>query len=202
GVRDDAENLTRGFLLSRADGLDDPPLVDVRDHDVTSSLICRRILEAIRAAEQKTARGAAAAERATPAGEAAASREAAGPRRARRSPRTRDRYEDRSACASSRSCAGLSVSAASAGDTADDHEENEQKEQKREKIEEARLVVRALFGARLPFLRIDRHRLDDVIDPAADAPREIVGPKTRKDGVLYDELRYRIGKRAFEAVAD
>src|SRR5262249_17757428 len=65
-----------------------------------------------------------------------------------------------------------------------------------------RFVVRALFGARFPFLGIDRHRLDDVIDPATDAAGEIVDPKARNDGVLYDELRYRIGKRAFEAVAD
>src|SRR6516165_6417108 len=134
-----------------------------------------------------------------PAGEAAAPREAAGPGQARRSPRTRDRNEDRSARASSRSCAGLRVSAALAGDAADNHEENEQKEQKREDIEEARLVVRSLFGARLPFLGIDRHRLDDVIDPPTDAAGEIVGPKTRNDGVLDDELRYRVGKRAFEA---
>jgi hypothetical protein len=41
-----------------------------------------------------------------------------------------------------------------AGNTADDPEENEQKEQKRENIEQARLVVRSLFGARLPFLGI------------------------------------------------
>src|SRR5215813_10035062 len=144
-------------------------------------------------------RGAAAAQRAAPAGEAAAPREAAGPGRARRSPRTRDRDEDRSACASSRSCAGLRVSAPLAGNTADDHEENEQKEQKRKDIEQARFVVRALFGARLPFLGIDRHCLNDVIDPATDAAGEIVGPKTRKDGVLYDELRYRVGKRAFRS---
>src|SRR5215468_10986768 len=110
--------------------------------------------------------GAAAPERAAAAGEAAASREAAGPGRARRSPRTGDRDEDRSACASSRSCAGLRVSAPLAGNTADDHEENEQKEQKRKDIEQARFVVRALFGARLPHLGIDRHCLDDVIDPA------------------------------------
>src|SRR5215469_15761417 len=147
-------------------------------------------------------RGAAAAERAAPAGEAAAPREAAGPGRTRRSPRARDRNEDRPACASSRSCACLRVSAALAGDAADDHEENEQKEQKRENIEEARLVVRSLFGARLPFLGIDRHRLDDVIDPATDAAGEIVDPKTRNDGVLYDELRYRVGESALEAVAD
>src|SRR5262249_49587858 len=133
-------------------------------------------------------RGAAAAERAAPAGEAAASWEAAGPRRARRTPRPRYRNEDRSARASSRSCAGLRVSPASAGDTADNYEENEKKEQKRENIEEARLVVRPLFGARLPFLGIDRHRLDDVINPATDAPGEIVGPKARNDGVLYDEF--------------
>src|SRR5262249_30810867 len=78
----------------------------------------------------------------------------------------------------------------------------EQKEQKHEDIEEARLVVRPLFGARLPFLGIDRHRLDDVIDPATDAAGEIVDPKTRNYGVLYDKLGDRIGERAFEAVAD
>src|SRR5262245_60969102 len=146
--------------------------------------------------------GAAAPERAAAAGEAPAPGEAAGPGRARRSPRTRDRDENRPALTPSRSGAGLRVSAASASDTADNHEENEQKEQKRENIEEARLVIRPLFGTRLPFLRIDRHRLDDVIDPATDAAGEIVGPKTRNDGVLYDELRYRVGERAFEAVAD
>src|SRR6516225_3293166 len=143
--------------------------------------------------------GAAAPERAAAAGEAAAPREAAGPGR---SPRTRDRDEDRSACASSRSCAGLRVSAVLAGDTADNHEENEQKEQKGEDIEEAWLVVRSSFGARLPFLRIDRHCLDDVIDPATDAAGEIVGPKTRNNGILYDELRYRVGERSLEAVTD
>src|SRR5215470_15587119 len=42
--------------------------------------------------------------------------------------------------------------------------------------------------ARPPFLGIDRHRLDDVIDPATDATGEIVGPKARNDGVLNDEL--------------
>src|SRR6516165_6211304 len=147
-------------------------------------------------------RGATTAERATPAGEPTAPREAAGPGRTRRSPRTRDRDEDRSTRASSRSCAGLRVSAASAGDTADNHEYNEQKEQKREDIEEARLVVRPLLGPRLPFLGIDRHRLDDVIDPATNAAGEIVDPKTRNDGVLYDELRNRVGERAFEAVTD
>src|SRR5262245_3640033 len=133
-------------------------------------------------------RGATAAERAAPAGEPAAPRETAGPGRARRSPRTRDRDEDWSTRASSRSCAGLRVSAASARDTADNHEENEQKEQKGEDIDEARLVVRSLFGPRLPFLGIDRHCLDDVIDPATDAAREIVDPKARNDGVLNDEL--------------
>src|SRR5215813_11229184 len=147
-------------------------------------------------------RGAAPAERAAPAGEASAPREAAGPGRARRSPRTRDRNEDRPARASSRSCAGLRVSAASAGDTADNHEENEQKEQKREDIEEARFVVRPLFGARFPFLGIDRHRLDDVIDPATNAAGEIVGPQTRDDGILDDEFGHRVGERAFEAIAD
>src|SRR5262245_44657164 len=126
-------------------------------------------------------RGAAAAERAAPAGEAATPGEAAGPGRARRPPRTGDRNEDRSAWASSRSGAGLRVSAASARDTADNHEENEQKEQKGENIEETRLVVRALLGARLPFLGIDRHRLDAVIDPATDAACEIVDPQTWND---------------------
>jgi len=75
----------------------------------------------------------------------------------------------------------LRVSAALPGDAADNHEQNEQKEQKRENIEEARLVVGSLFGPRLPFLGIDRHRLDDVIDPATDAAGEIVGAKTRND---------------------
>src|SRR5215471_12498034 len=147
-------------------------------------------------------RGAAAPERAAPAGEAAAPRKAVGPGRARRSPRARDWDEDRSACTSSRSYAGLRVSAVLAGDTADNHEENEQKEQKGEDIEEAWLVVRSFFGARLPFLGIDRHRLDDVVDPATDAASEIVRPKARNDGVLDDELRYRVGKRAFEAITD
>src|SRR5262249_57717847 len=86
------------------------------------------------------------------------------------------------------------------GEAGQDGEENEEKEQKGEDIEEAWLVVRPLFGARLPFLGIDRHRLDDVIDPATDAAGEIVGPKTRNDGVLYDELRYRVGERSLEAV--
>src|SRR5262249_31885433 len=203
GVRDDAKNFTRGFLLGRADGLGNARFVDVRDHDVTSSPRRRRhIIEAIRMTEEKTAPATGPAEGTAATGEAAAPGEAAGPGRARRSPRPRDRNEDRSARASSRSCAGLRVSAASAGDTADNHEENEQKEQKRENIEEARLVVRPLFGARFPFLGIDRHRLDDVIDPTTDATGEIVGPKTRNDGVLYDELRYRVGERTFEAVTD
>src|SRR5262249_55384348 len=122
GVRDDAKNFTRGFLLGRADGLGNAPLVDVRDHDVTSSRRRRRIIEAIRATEEKTARRTGTAERAAATGEAAAPREAAGPGRARRSPRTRDRNEDRPACASSRSCAALRVSAALPGDAADNHE--------------------------------------------------------------------------------
>src|SRR5262249_53625561 len=82
GVRDDAKNFTRGFLLGRADGLGNAPLVDVRDHGVTSCP-ARRALEVIHPAAQKTARGAATAERAAPAGEAAAPWEAAGPGRAR-----------------------------------------------------------------------------------------------------------------------
>src|SRR5262249_55556829 len=132
-------------------------------------------------------RGAATAERAAPAGETATPGEAttpgehAGPGRARRSPRTRDRNEDRSAWASSRSGAGLRVSAASARASDNNHEENEQKEQKCENIEESRRATRALFGARLPFLAIARHRLDDVIDPATDAACEIVDPQTWND---------------------
>ena len=42
-ARDDAENLTRGFLLDRADGFDDAPVVDVRDHRVTSFRRRRRL---------------------------------------------------------------------------------------------------------------------------------------------------------------
>src|SRR5262249_40636448 len=91
---------------------------------------------------------------------------------------------------------------ASAGDAAYDHEENKQKERKREEINQARLIVRSLLGARLPFFGIDRHCLDDVVDPATDATGEIVDPKTRNNRVLYDELRYRVGERAFEAVTD
>src|SRR5262249_51423309 len=91
---------------------------------------------------------------------------------------------------------------ASAGDAAYDHEENKQKERKREEINQARLIVRSLFGARLPFFGIDRHCLDDVIDTAADAAGEIVRPKARNNGVFCDELRYRIGECAFKAVTD
>src|SRR5262249_55177409 len=121
GVRDDAKDFTRGFLRGRANGLGNAPLVDVRDHGVTSCSR-RRVVEVIHVADEKTARGAATAERPAPAGEATAPPEATGPGRTRRSLRTRDRDEDRSARASSRSCAGLRVSAASAGDTADNHE--------------------------------------------------------------------------------
>lgn len=44
--------------------------------------------------------------------------------------------------------------------------------------------------------------MDDVIDPAADPAGKIVRAKARDNGVLYDELRYRIGERAFKTVAD
>src|SRR5262249_61963055 len=117
-------------------------------------------------------------------------------------PRAWDGHENRPACTTSRSGTGLCVSAVLAGDAAYDHEENKQKERKREEINQARLIVRSLFGARLPFFGIDRHCPDDVIDPAADAAGEIVRPKARNDGGLYDELRYRVGERAFEAVTD
>src|SRR5262249_22991253 len=60
-VRDDAKNFTRGFLLGRADGPGNAPLVDVRDHHVTSSPRRRRIIEAIRTTEEKTARRTAPA---------------------------------------------------------------------------------------------------------------------------------------------
>src|SRR5262249_50829591 len=122
GVRDDAKNFARGFLLGHPDGLGNTPLVAVRDHRVTNCPRRHPIVETIHAAEDKAARRTAPAERAAPAGEAAAPREAAGPGGARRSPRARDRNEDRPACASSRSlsrsCAGLRVSAALAGNTA------------------------------------------------------------------------------------
>src|SRR5262249_36714855 len=136
-------------------------------------------------------RGAAAAERATAAGEAASSR----PGGARRPPRTRNRDKDRSPCASPWSCAALRVSAALPGDAAHDHEENEQEEHEGEDIDEAGLVVWPLLGARLPFLGVDRYRLNNIVHPATDAADEIVGPEARDDGVLYDELRYRVGKR-------
>src|SRR5262249_17953220 len=38
--------------------------------------------------------------------------------------------------------------------------------------------------------------------PGSDAADEIVGQEARDDGFLYDELRYRVGKRAFQAVTD
>src|SRR5215468_173751 len=148
-------------------------------------------------------RGAAAAKRASTPGEAPATGPAAaGPRGAGRPPRAWDRDEDRSPCGPSRSCAGLRISAALFGDAAHDHEENKQEEHAREDIDETRLVVRPLFGARLPFFGIDRHGLDDIVDPATDAAGEIIDPKARNDGVLYDELRYRVGERSLEAVTD
>src|SRR5262249_46919992 len=143
-------------------------------------------------------RGAAAAERATAAGEAASSR----PGGARRPPRTRNRDKDRSPCASPWSCAALRVSAALPGDAAHDHEENEQEKHEREDIDEAGLVVRPWLGGRFPFLRVARCRLNDTVAPATDAANEIVDPEARDDGVLDDELRSRVGKRAFQAVTD
>src|SRR5262249_57228512 len=38
--------------------------------------------------------------------------------------------------------------------------------------------------------------------PGSDAADEIVGQEARDDGFLYDELRYRVGKRAFQAVTN
>src|SRR5262245_1259305 len=70
------------------------------------------------------------------------------------------------------------------------------------KHRKARTSRQRVVGTRRPLLGCDRHRLDDVVDPATDAASEIVGPKARNDGVLDDELRYRVGKRAFEAITD
>src|SRR5262245_55216787 len=55
------KNFTRGFLLGRADGLGNAPLVDVRDHSVTSCSR-RRVVEVIHTADEKTARRAGTAE--------------------------------------------------------------------------------------------------------------------------------------------
>ena len=87
-------------------------------------------------------------------------------------------------------------------DAAHDHEQDHHEEQKCQQVGYVGLVVRALFGTRLPFLRIDRHRLDDVVDPATDPTCETVGPQAWDDGILNDELRYRVGKRSFEAISD
>src|SRR5262245_57848107 len=147
-------------------------------------------------------RCAATAERATAAGEPA--REAAGgagPRGVRRPPRARDRDEDRAAWASPR-CGARPVLTALSGDAAHDHEENEQEQHERENIDQARLVVRSLFCALLPFVRIDRYRLYDVVDPAIDATGKIVGAETRDDRILDDEPGNRVRERSFQAVAD
>src|SRR5262249_61665077 len=109
GVRDDAKNFARGFLLGHPDGLGNTPLVAVRDHRVTNCPRRHRIVETIHAAEEKTARRTGTAERAAPAGEATAPPEAPAPERTRRSPQTRDLVEDRSARPSSRAGAGSRV---------------------------------------------------------------------------------------------
>jgi hypothetical protein len=72
------------------------------------------------------------------------------------------------------------------GEAAHDHDENKQEQREREEINQPRLVVWSFFSAGLPFLRVDRHRLDDVVDAATDAAGEIVDPKAGNDGILYD----------------
>src|SRR5262245_16853363 len=146
-------------------------------------------------------RCAATAERATAAGEPAREAAGVGPRGVRRPPRARDRDEDRAAWTSPRCCAGP-VLTALPGDPAHDHEENEQEQHERENIDQARLVVRSLFCTLFPFVRIDRHRLDDVVDAAIDATGKIVGAETRDDRILDDEPGNRVSERSFEAITD
>src|SRR5713226_4709251 len=145
------------------------------------------------------ARGATATEGAAATGEAAGG---AAPGRPGRAPRARHRQDDRSARAPSPPRPGLRLPAALSCDAAHDDEEGHHEEQKCQQVGQARLIVRAALGARLPFLGIDRHGLDDVIHPASDSAGEIVHPKTREDGILYDEPRDRVGERAFETIAD
>src|SRR5262245_29339358 len=146
-------------------------------------------------------RGPAAHERAAAAGKPAAEPTGrARPGGPRRPPRARNRDEDRAAGASSGSRTGLCVSTVAPGDAAYNHEENEQEEHEHENIDEGRFVVRPLSGARLPCLRIDRHGLDDVVHPATDTAGEVIGPKTRDDGVLDDEPGHCVGERPFKAV--
>src|SRR5262249_29392098 len=87
-------------------------------------------------------------------------------------------------------------------DAADDNEDDHHQEQECQHIGHVGLIVRTLSSARLPFLRIDRDRLDDVVHPAVDAAGEIVHAEARQDGILDDEARHRIGKCSFETVAD
>ena len=64
------------------------------------------------------------------------------------------------------------------------------------------LAIEPQLGPRFPFRRIGRQHGDDVVDAARDAVTEIAGLEPRRDGVGDDDLRQRVGQRAFEAIAD
>jgi len=132
-------------------------------------------------------RSAATAEGAATTGETAAKATGrAAPRGTGPAPRARHRQDDRSAQASAPRGTGLRPTLSC--DAAHDHEQDHHEEQKCQQVGYVGLVVRALFGTRLPFLRIDRH----VVDPTTDPTCEIVGPQAWDDGILNDELRYRV----------
>ena len=58
-----------------------------------------------------------------------------------------------------------------------------------------------LLGALHEF-RVAFQHLDEIVDAAGNAAREIARPEARQDGVLDDEAGDGIGQRAFEPVAD
>src|SRR5262245_20285577 len=146
-------------------------------------------------------RSAATAEGAAAPGETTAKTPGrATPRGTGPAPRARHRQDDRSAQAPS--LGGSSLRPTLPCDAAHDHEEDHHEKQKCQQVGYFGLVVRTLLGTRLPFLGVDRNGLDDVVDPATDAPREIVGPETRDNGIFDDELRYGVGECAFKAITD
>src|SRR5581483_4410802 len=92
-------------------------------------------------------------------------------------------------------------------DAADDDEDRDDEpefggENPREHADEPSRLARGGLGALLEFLRAAAQDLHEIVDAARNPARKIAGAKTRQDRVLDDQLRYRVGQRAFEAVAD